>query len=131
MEAKTFTIEQCMEHTTDKDCWLIIDGRVFDVTPFLDEHPGGFDTLVSNAGKDATEDFEEIGHSRAAKEMLEKYFIGDFAGGAPPKKALKRAATTGAAPGSSSLASLIKALLPILVILAAVYFMQQQQGKQA
>lgn len=29
-------------------------------------------------GKDATEDFEEIGHSNAAKEMLAKYLIGDF-----------------------------------------------------
>ena len=31
------------------------------------------------AGKDATEDFEEIGHSNAAKEMLDKYLVGDFA----------------------------------------------------
>jgi hypothetical protein len=31
------------------------------------------------SGKDATEDFDEIGHSRAAKEMLAKYYIGDYA----------------------------------------------------
>lgn len=31
-----------------------------------------------HAGKDATEDFEEIGHSNAAKELLSKYIIGDF-----------------------------------------------------
>ena len=31
------------------------------------------------AGKDATEDFEEIGHSRAAKEMLSKYYKGEYA----------------------------------------------------
>lgn len=30
-------------------------------------------------GKDATEDFEEIGHSSTAKEMLDKYLIGNFA----------------------------------------------------
>ena len=30
------------------------------------------------AGKDATEDFEEIGHSNAAKDLLEKYVVGDF-----------------------------------------------------
>ncbi len=29
-------------------------------------------------GKDATEDFEEIGHSNAAKDLLSKYIIGDF-----------------------------------------------------
>ncbi|KAL4443713.1 hypothetical protein ABPG75_011450 [Micractinium tetrahymenae] len=129
MAAKTVTIEECLKHCDDKDCWLIIDGKVYDVTPFLDEHPGGFDTLVSNSGKDATEEFEEIGHSRAAKEMLDKYYIGDFAGGAPPKKAPKRAAPAAAAPGSSGLGSLIKALLPILIVLAAVYYMQLQQGK--
>lgn len=31
------------------------------------------------AGKDATQDFEEIGHSNSAREMLNKYYIGDFA----------------------------------------------------
>jgi cytochrome b involved in lipid metabolism len=36
---------------SDKDCWLVIEGKVYDVTPFLDEHPGGFDTLVSNSGE--------------------------------------------------------------------------------
>jgi len=30
------------------------------------------------SGKDATEDFEEIGHSNAAREMLDKYYIGEF-----------------------------------------------------
>ncbi|KAL4447198.1 hypothetical protein ABPG77_007231 [Micractinium sp. CCAP 211/92] len=130
MTTKTYTIEECLKHCDDKDCWLIIDGKVYDVTPFLDEHPGGFDTMVSNSGKDATEEFEEIGHSRAAKEMLDKYYIGDFAGGAPPKKAPKRAAPAAAAsPGSSGLSSLIKALLPLLIVLAAVYYMQLQQGK--
>lgn len=36
------------------------------------------DGTVDDTGKDATEDFEEIGHSNAAKEMLAKYVIGDF-----------------------------------------------------
>ena len=49
-ETKTITLAQCQEHMSDKDCWLVIDGKVYDVTPFLDEHPGGFDTLVSNSG---------------------------------------------------------------------------------
>lgn len=31
------------------------------------------------AGKDATQDFEEIGHSKSARDMLEKYLIGSFA----------------------------------------------------
>ena len=50
MPAKTITLAECQEHMSDKDCWLVIEGKVYDVTPFLDEHPGGFDTLVSNSG---------------------------------------------------------------------------------
>ncbi|KAI7845034.1 hypothetical protein COHA_001400 [Chlorella ohadii] len=130
MAPKTITLAECQEHMSDKDCWLVIEGKVYDVTPFLDEHPGGFDTLVSNSGKDATEEFEEIGHSRAAKEMLGKYYIGEFAGGAPAKKPAKRPVAAGATAGSSTLASLIKALLPILIVLAAVYYVQLQ-GKVA
>lgn len=34
--------------------------------------------MICGAGKDATEDFEEIGHSSTAKEMLNDYYIGDF-----------------------------------------------------
>lgn len=51
MAPKTFTIDECLKHCDDKDCWLIIDGKVYDVTRFLDEHPGGYDTLVSNSGE--------------------------------------------------------------------------------
>lgn len=37
---KVFTLEECKAHRTEKDCWLIIHGKVYDVTEFLDEHPG-------------------------------------------------------------------------------------------
>lgn len=47
LSARNFLLQ---EHMSDKDCWLVIEGKVYDVTPFLDEHPGGFDTLVSNSG---------------------------------------------------------------------------------
>jgi cytochrome b involved in lipid metabolism len=40
-----------------------------------------------SAGKDATEDFEEIGHSNAAKEMLAKYLVGDLKVRLPPCEA--------------------------------------------
>jgi hypothetical protein len=46
----TYTLEECSKHATEKDCWLIIHGNVYDVTNFLDEHPGGYDIVVSNSG---------------------------------------------------------------------------------
>ena len=38
-----------------RDLWVAIDGAAFDVTDFLDEHPGGTEILRSNGGKDATQ----------------------------------------------------------------------------
>lgn len=48
--SKIFSLEEVKNHTREDDCWLVIDGEVFDVTEFLDEHPGGFDIIISNTG---------------------------------------------------------------------------------
>lgn len=122
---KEYSLDECLKHNTEDSCWLIIDGKVYDVTPFLDEHPGGYDIIITNTGKDATEDFEEIGHSNAAKEMLDKYLIGDFEGGAAAAAKLNKVQLQRANPssgGSSPSSGLLKALLPLLVILVAVWY---------
>ncbi|XP_013913345.1 PREDICTED: cytochrome b5 type B isoform X2 [Thamnophis sirtalis] len=41
------------------------------------KHPGGDRVLLEQAGRDATESFEDVGHSRDAKEMLQQYLIGE------------------------------------------------------
>ena len=38
---KEFTIEKVKLHKTAKDCWIIINDKVYDITKFLSEHPGG------------------------------------------------------------------------------------------
>ena len=44
-------------HPSQKgDCWLGIDGLVYDVTKFLDDHPGGPEIVLEHAGKDATQE---------------------------------------------------------------------------
>ena len=50
MAEKTFTFEDIQKHTTRSDCWVVIEGKVYDVTKFLDEHPGGGDLLVQASG---------------------------------------------------------------------------------
>ena len=49
-DKKVISLEECCQHTREEDCWLIIHGKVLDVTSFLDEHPGGFDILISSTG---------------------------------------------------------------------------------
>ncbi len=46
------------DHNSAEDCWVVIKKQVYDITTFLDEHPGGKDIILEYAGKDATEAFE-------------------------------------------------------------------------
>jgi cytochrome b involved in lipid metabolism len=48
---KIFTLDECKQHATEKDCWLVIHGNVYDITPFMDEHPGGYDILLAATGE--------------------------------------------------------------------------------
>ena len=53
-------------------------GKVYDVTQFVDEHPGG-DIMLDGAGRDATQDFNDIGHGEDARNQLEEFLIGRLA----------------------------------------------------
>ncbi len=55
---------------------MIIHGKVYDLTRFLDEHPGGEEVLLELGGKDGTEAFEDIGHSQDARDVMEKMLVG-------------------------------------------------------
>ncbi|GFY86018.1 hypothetical protein Acr_04g0007560 [Actinidia rufa] len=77
---RIFTLSQVAQHKSKEDCWFIINGRVLDVTKFLEEHPGGEEVLLDSAGKDATKDFNDIGHSQASKNLLVKYQVGFLQG---------------------------------------------------
>ncbi|KDP41647.1 hypothetical protein JCGZ_16054 [Jatropha curcas] len=77
---RVFTLSQVAQHKSNKDCWIVIDGRVIDVTNFLEEHPGGEEVLLESAGKDATKEFKDIGHSNAAQKLLLKYQVGVLPG---------------------------------------------------
>ncbi|KAI4337034.1 hypothetical protein L6164_015494 [Bauhinia variegata] len=79
-DRRIFTLSQVAQHKSNKDCWLVINGRVLNVTKFLEEHPGGEEVLIELAGKDATKEFDAIGHSKAAQNLLLKYQVGVLQG---------------------------------------------------
>lgn len=84
---KVYTLSEVEVHNSSKDCWLIIDGKVYDVTNFLEEHPGGDELLLSATGKDATDDFEDVGHSNSAREMMAEFLVGEVDPSTIPEKA--------------------------------------------
>ena len=47
---KLYTLADLKAHASEAACWVLIHGKVYDVTPFLDEHPGGFDIILSSTG---------------------------------------------------------------------------------
>ncbi|XP_043937846.1 cytochrome b5-like [Protopterus annectens] len=73
---KYYRLEDVQNHNEGSDVWVIIHGRVYDVGRFLSEHPGGEEVLLEQAGGDATESFEDVGHSMDARELLKQYYIG-------------------------------------------------------
>ncbi|KAJ4955763.1 hypothetical protein NE237_012546 [Protea cynaroides] len=85
-DRKVYLFEDVSKHSKTEDCWLIISGKVYDVTSFMDDHPGGGEVLLSSTGKDATNDFEDVGHSDSARELMEKYYIGEIDSATIPKK---------------------------------------------
>lgn len=80
-ESKVYTIEEVQKHNSTDDLWIVYNGKVYDVSPYLDEHPGGEEVIVDFAGADATEAFDDIGHSDDAHEILKGLFIGTLEGG--------------------------------------------------
>ncbi|KAI3957785.1 hypothetical protein MKX01_007616 [Papaver californicum] len=75
---KLYTVEEASKHNTKQDCWLILDAKIYDVTKYLDDHPGGDDVLVNATGRDAIEDFDFVGHSKSARELMDTYLIGEL-----------------------------------------------------
>jgi len=74
--SKELTYAEVAEHNSRKDLYLVIHDKVYDTSGFVDEHPGGEEVLLDVAGQDATEAFEDVGHSDEARQVLEELLVG-------------------------------------------------------
>ena len=77
-DVKYYTLEEIQKHKDSKSTWVILHHKVYDLTKFLEEHPGGEEVLREQAGGDATENFEDVGHSTDARELSKTYIIGEL-----------------------------------------------------
>jgi cytochrome b involved in lipid metabolism len=69
------TLAELSTHTLATDCWIAIDGRVFDVTKWLTCHPGGAMCLMSVAGRDVTDIFHSL-HPVLVQKQMRHIWVG-------------------------------------------------------
>ena len=97
--ATIFTLDEVAKHNSAKDLWIVVHNKgmfirvqtfstfqradkgptVYDVSRYLNDHPGGGGILKEVAGTDSTGAFEDTGHSDEARELLNDFLLGDLA----------------------------------------------------
>lgn len=50
------TVDELAKHSSASDCWVAFEGKAYDVTEFLPQHPGGVNAIARHCG---TQKFEE------------------------------------------------------------------------
>ena len=74
-EQKIYSLDTVSTHNTSLDCWMIIDGKVYDVTSYIPDHPNT--DIEKGCGKEATTLFNEVRkHQGEAASLLNQYEIG-------------------------------------------------------
>ncbi|KAF0699543.1 Aste57867_9880 [Aphanomyces stellatus] len=80
LDIHEYAVEEVAKHNTVDDIWIILGPhgkqKIYDITAFLDDHPGGPEILMDLAGKDADDEFEGVDHSKEAREMVAQLCIG-------------------------------------------------------
>ena len=79
------TLTEVAAHATRTDCWTVIDQTVYDLTPYIQQHPGGAGALVNLCGIDATAAYksQHAAEQRPASELA-SLAIGVYAGNVAP-----------------------------------------------
>ncbi|KAI0316117.1 cytochrome b5 [Amylostereum chailletii] len=119
MTAKVVTYDELKQHTKKDSIWVLINGKVYDVTKFIDEHPGGDEVIMSEAGKDGTEAFEDVGHSDEARALLPGMLVGEFEKNSELKtKSYPSAAAVAAMDKTVQQTSNVMYFVPLAVLVA-------------
>ena len=76
----SYTLADVSQHSSSSDCWMVIEGNVYDVSSYISQHPGR-DSILQGCGIDATDLFtgkSRLGklHSSAARALLKNLLIG-------------------------------------------------------
>ena len=101
------------------------------MTEYVRDHPGGVDVLIDTAGKDATQEYEDVGHSEDADEILQSYMIGVAADSKKARKSkavklVQQSSPLPKAQSTSSPSTVVKAVVASAAVAAPVVYASQQ-----
>jgi len=80
-----FSLDDVAKHNTEKDCWVVVNGQVLNVTNFLSKHPGGKPAIMLFAGKDATAEFNMLHKADVVEKYAKDTIIGVIKNWVAPK----------------------------------------------
>ena len=96
------TLDEVKKHNSAGDCWSIIDGNVYDLTNWVESHPGGSSRIAAICGKDGSSSFlGQHSNSNSAKSRLKGFELGKL------ETAAKPATPTPAAPAAKQLSAFL------------------------
>lgn len=75
----SYSLAQVANHASASDCWVVVSGKVYDVTSYAAIHPGGAQAITSLCGTDATAVFSQVPAHQGAGAALSKYYVGALA----------------------------------------------------
>ena len=67
---RKITMQEVERHNTPDDCWVVINGKVYDLSVFQKEHPGGSPIITNNAGKDVSNLFNDVHPEDIVERLL-------------------------------------------------------------
>jgi len=70
------TMEELAKHNTRKDAWICVEGRAYDISNYVERHPGGWLPIANLAGKDVTDAFANYHPAKVYEKLLPAFYVG-------------------------------------------------------
>ncbi|KAI5849786.1 cytochrome b5-like heme/steroid binding domain-containing protein [Tricharina praecox] len=117
-ELKEYSYDDIKSHNIKKDLLMVIHDKVYQCSGFVDEHPGGEEVLMDVGGLDATDSFEDVGHSDEAREILAGLLVGTLKRTpGDPKPKLSASGSQAANTSSADAGTAIYAFIVLSIII--------------
>ncbi|KAJ5111116.1 acyl-CoA dehydrogenase [Penicillium argentinense] len=86
----SYSLEDVASHNQENSLWVIIDDKIFDLTSYLDDHPGGKKVLLSVGGQDATKKYHKYHRPAIMHKYGNDLCIGTLRRDSKPGKGLQK-----------------------------------------